>query len=282
MTGPASITGATRLAAVIGDPVRHSLSPALMNAAFAATALDWVYVALPVSAGQATSALEAMRTLGIGGLSVTMPHKHDVAAGVDRTSAAARALAAVNCVRRDGDQLVGENTDGDGFVRSLVGELGVSAGGLRCAVVGAGGAAKAVIRALGVAGADEVVVINRTHSSAEFAASLADGVGRVGTIGDLSNVDLIVNATSVGMGDGALPFDVGALSSDHIVADLIYHPLQTPLLVAAAAAGAQTMNGIGMLLHQAAIQFELWTGHTAPIEAMRDGLEAELARRFAA
>ena len=274
------VSGRTRLAAVIGDPVRHSLSPALLNAAFTTAGLDWVYVALPVAEGDAGAALDAMRRMDIGGLSVTMPHKEAVAAAVDRCSPAASALNAVNCVRREGDQLVGENTDGEGFVRSLVGELGVTPADRRFVVIGAGGAARAVIRALAAAGAADVAVVNRTRERAVVAAELAGEAGRVGTSDDVATADVIVNSTPVGMGaDTALPVPDELIEPRHVVADLVYHPPTTPLLDAAAARGARTMNGLGMLLHQAAIQFELWTGHTAPVAEMRTAAEAELARR---
>ena len=138
------ISGRTRVAAVIGDPVRHSLSPAIHNAAFRALDLDWVYLALHVRAGDAAAAVTGMRALGIDGMNVTMPHKSDVAAAVDRLSPTAEALGAVNTVHRVGNDLVGESTDGDGFVNALRLDEGVDPAGRRFLVVGAGGAARAV------------------------------------------------------------------------------------------------------------------------------------------
>ena len=129
MSDQPPISGATRLAAVIGDPVRHSLSPAIHNAGFAALGLDWRFLALPVAEGRGADALEAMRVLGIDGYSVTMPHKSSVAAGVDRLMPAAEALQSVNCVRREGSHLIGDSTDGIGFVRSLEGQLDRSIAG---------------------------------------------------------------------------------------------------------------------------------------------------------
>ncbi|MBA2496552.1 MAG: shikimate dehydrogenase, partial [Acidimicrobiia bacterium] len=152
------VSGATRVAGVIGAPVRHSLSPALHNAAFAATGLDWVYVAFEVAGGDVGRALDGVRAFGLGGLSVTMPHKADAAALVDECSEDAVLLGAVNCVvPLDGGRLRGENTDGGGFVDSLA-EVGVDPRGMCCAVLGAGGAARAVIVALARAGAAEVRV----------------------------------------------------------------------------------------------------------------------------
>ncbi|MEZ5141883.1 MAG: hypothetical protein R2726_05105 [Acidimicrobiales bacterium] len=182
MTGGWSPTGATRLAAVIGHPIRHSLSPMLCNAAFRAAGLDWVFVAFDVLEGRAPAALDAARALGLGGLSVTMPHKQAVAGAVDRLTDEARALDAANCVVPEGDTLVGHNTDGAGFLRSLAADAGIEPAGRRCAVLGAGGAARAIVAALGRAGAAEVVVVNRTATRGEHAATLAGEVGRTGVL----------------------------------------------------------------------------------------------------
>jgi shikimate dehydrogenase len=282
------VSGRTRLAAVIGDPVRHSLSPTIHNAGFAAVDLDWVFLALEVPAGGGGAAVEAMRVLGIDGLSVTMPHKADVAAAVDRLSPSARALGAVNAVIREGAVIVGENTDGDGFINALRVDEGIDPAGMRCLVAGAGGAARAIVRSLELAGAAEVVVVARREDAAERAAALAPKVGRVGTADEAEGIDLVVNATPVGMGEVTpldapeLPIPEERLGSGQIVADLVYHPLVTPLLAAARRRGAIAVNGVGMLLHQAAIAFRLWTGEDAPLEAMSAALLAELARRESA
>lgn len=279
-------TGTTTVAAVIGSPISHSLSPVIFNAAFEALELDWTYVALEVAEGEAPQALTGMRALGLGGLSVTMPHKAAVAAAVDVLAPDAEALGAVNCVvPRDG-RLVGENTDGAGLLASLVAQDVVVAGA-RVAVLGAGGAARAAIRSFVVAGAAEVVVLNRTPERAHAAAELAGSVGRVGGTDDLADVELVVNATSVGMAGtpsaGRLPLDAAALGPHHVVVDLVYEPEQTPLLQAAAQRGARVVGGIGMLVHQAALAFEHWTGVDAPVEVMQAAAErALLARRSAA
>lgn len=264
------ISAATRVAGVIGSPVRHSRSPAIHNAAFAAAGLDWTYVAFEVAAGAAGRALDGMRSLGLAGLSVTMPHKDAVAAAVDELSDDAAALGAVNCVvPLDDGRLRGENTDGAGFVRSLL-DAGFDPAGRSCCVVGAGGAARAVVLALARAGVASVTVVNRTAAKAEAAAALAGDIGRVATTVD-AQADLVVNATSIGMGaSGGLPFDPAILGgAGQVVADLVYQPLETPLLAAARAAGGTAVDGLGMLVHQAAIAFELWTGEAAPVDAMR-------------
>jgi shikimate dehydrogenase len=276
------ITGATRLAAVIGQPIRHSLSPAVLNAAFAAAGVDWAFLALEVPDGEGAAAVRAMRTLGLGGLSVTMPHKAAAHAAVDETTAVAAELEAVNCVFWRNDRLVGDNTDGPGFVDAVRRDGGLEVAGLRCVVVGAGGAGRAVVRALGAAGAADVAVVNRSPEPARRAAALAGAAGRVGSAADVPGADLVVNATSLGMGlapDEPLPCDPVALHAGQVVADLVYHPLVTPLLAAAEAQGARTVGGLGMLVHQAAHAFVRWTGAEAPIEAMTAAAQAGLARR---
>jgi shikimate dehydrogenase len=257
------------VAGVVGDPVRHSLSPTLHNAAFEALELDWVFLAFEVPAGEAKAAIEGMRALGIDGLSVTMPHKSDVAAAVDRLSATAERLGAVNTVVRQGGVLVGENTDGAGFVDALRSDEGFDPAGRRCLVVGAGGAARAVVLALAEAGAVEVVVVGRTPDRVAAAAALAGARGRAGTVEEARDCDLAVNATPVGMGvDSELPLDPGLLGPGQVVADLVYHPLTTPLLAEARARGAVAVNGLGMLIHQAAHAFRLWTGEDPPLAVM--------------
>lgn len=279
---PAGLSGHTRLAVVIGDPVRHSLSPAIHNAAFAALGMDWVFLACAVPEGKVPEALAGAVALGIEGLSVTMPHKAAVAAALDDLSPVARLLGAVNCVARDGDRLVGHSTDGDGFVDALAGEAGWSPAGARCAVVGAGGAGRAVVLALAGAGAAEVAVVNRTARHAEAAAALAGDRGRVVEAADAGRFDLVVNATPLGMAghDGAaLPLDPGLLRPGQLLVDLIYEPAETALLAAARARGVRAFNGVRMLVHQAARAFELWTGREAPIEAMAAATTEALARR---
>lgn len=269
-----------RVAAVIGSPVQHSLSPALHNAAFRAAGLDWLYVAFEVAPGAATAALDAMRTLGLGGLSVTTPHKEQVAASVDTLDPAAAALRSVNTVAWSADgRLLGSSTDGDGFVAALV-ESGSVLAGSSVTVVGAGAAARSVVDALGRAGASEVVVVNRTVERAVAAAALT-AVGRAGSPADIAAADIVVNATSVGLGSAELPFDPALLRRGQVVADLVYHPLETALLRAAAAAGCRTVDGLGLLVHQAALQQQLWTGHRPDPAIMRAAALAELARRAA-
>ena len=278
------ISGGTRLAAVIGAPVRHSLSPTLLNAAFAEAGLDWHFMALEVAEGRAGEALDAVRALGLAGLSVTMPHKAAVSAAVDERTEQAEVLDAVNCVVVEGDHLVGHNTDGDGFLDGLRHDTGFDPSGRRTVVLGAGGAARSVVLALARVGAAEVAVANRTASRAEVAAALAGPVGRVVGSDELSDTvaaaDLVVNATSVGMADdGALPVDPGAVAVGAVVVDLIYHPPETAWLAALRGRGIEAHNGLSMLVFQAAHAFRLWTGSEAPVAVMDAAARAVLATR---
>jgi shikimate dehydrogenase len=273
------ISATTRIAAVIGSPVRHSLSPALHNAGFAATGLDWAYAAFEVAPGAAGAALDAMRVLGFGGLSVTMPHKEDVAALVDELDPAARALRSVNTVVPMGDgRLMGYSTDGDGFVASLA-AAGVAPTGRRIGVLGGGAAARAIVDALVRCGASAVVVVNRSAERARAAAELAGTIGTVSEPGHLADCDIIVNATSVGMGTTELPCEVELLHAGQVVADIVYHPRRTAFLAAAERAGAQTVEGLGMLVHQALLQQQLWTGVTPDAAVLWAAAERELASR---
>ena len=270
--GP-GLTAATNVVGVIGYPVGHSLSPRLHNAAFSHLGIDWVSVGFPVTPGLATVALAGAAALGIRGLSVTMPHKEDVAGAVDDQSDTVARLGAVNCVVGIGGAWRGENTDGAGFVAALARGERFEPSGRRCLVVGAGGAARAVVAALGDAGAAEVVVVNRTEERAKAAARLAGPAGRVGVADEASACDLVVNATPLGMrdvdgGSAGWPVDPGMLGPGQVVVDLVYHPPVTPWLEAAGERGATTANGLGMLVHQAALQIEHWTGHQAPVGAM--------------
>ena len=300
---PIRVSATTTVVGVIGDPVGHSLSPLLHNTAFVEMGLDWVSVGFPVAAGQAQTALAGMRALGIAGLSVTMPHKEAVAALVDRTTPVATRLDAVNCVTLASGELVGSNTDGEGFVAALRHGDGFEPEGKKCLVIGAGGAARAVVLALAEAGAAEVIVVNRTESRATLAAALAGPVGRVGRPEEAETADLVVNATPAGMGQsqgqgagaepgaapGAapqaatgpdpFPLDAAYLVAGQVVVDLVYHPAVTPWLLAARERGAVTHNGLGMLVHQAAVQLRSWTGEEPPVAAMWQAATSALGAR---
>ncbi len=265
------VTGHTQVVGIIGDPIRHSLSPAIHNAAYAARGLDWVYLAFPVPAGRAAEALAAIRSLSLAGLQVTMPHKGDAAGACDELSSTAATLGAVNTVVLRNGLLVGDSTDGEGFVRALADE-GVDAQGARIVVLGAGGAARAITDALGRSGA-RVTVAARRLEAATMAASLAHGTHAVlfEQLDDaVAEAAVVVNATPLGMAGEDPPFDTAVLHEDQLVVDTVYQPPETPLLVQAQARGARVANGIGMLVHQAALAFTVFTGMDAPLGAMRE------------
>lgn len=272
------IHAATRVAAVIGDPVVHSLSPAIHNAAFDSLGLDWVYVALPVPAGSGGAAVDAMRVLGLAGMSVTMPHKAEVVPAADEVSDVAGALGAANClVSLPDGRIRAENTDGAGFLAGLAADAAIDVAGLTVAVLGAGGAGRAVIQACGAAGAASVLVVNRSGDRARVAAELAGPAGRVAEPAMLGSADLVINATPLGMGaDRSLPCDPGLLHRGQVVVDLIYDPTETPWLHELRGAGVEVHNGLSMLVHQAAVAFGHWTEMTAPIDVMRRAAENNL------
>jgi shikimate dehydrogenase len=279
-----SLDATTRVAGVIGDPVRHSLSPLLHNAAFGALDLDWAFLAFTVRAGGGPAALAAMRALRLEGLNVTMPLKGEVADAVDRLGPSAAVLRSVNTVVWRGTELVGESTDGAGLLAALRDDEGFDPAGRRCLVLGSGGAARAVVHALAGAGAARVAVAARRPEAALAVATLGGAVGAAGGPEEADGADLVVDATPVGMPghDPGPPLDPDRLGPGQLVVDLVYDPPRTPLLEAARARGAATTNGLGMLLHQAALSFRLWTGEDPPLEAMSVALVAELARRGAA
>jgi shikimate dehydrogenase len=283
-----NITGSTRVAGVIGDPVRHSLSPVIHNAAFAALGLDWVYVPFPVHAGAAAEALAGAATLGVAGLSVTMPHKAAAAAAVHRLSPVAERLASVNTVVNEGGTLVGDSTDGAGLIDALRLDDGWDPAGRRCLILGTGGAARAVALALAEAGAS-VAAVGRRPEAVDAVIAVCAGAGRPAAAREVSDVDLVVNATPVGMlptaldghpvGD-ELPLGVRPewLGSGQVVVDLVYRPAVTPLVAAARERGATARNGLAMLIHQAGHQLRAWTGLDPPLPAMSAAAVAALSR----
>jgi len=282
----------TQTVGVIGWPVEHSLSPAMHNAALRSMGLNWVYLAFPVAPDAVAEAVGAVRGLGLVGLNVTIPHKQAVTEYLDDLDDAARALGAVNTIARRGDRLIGHNTDGPGFLRSLQ-EEGHSAAGRAVTIIGAGGAARSVAWALAGAGASTLFVLNRTPEKAEAVAELAGeraGPAEV-SIGPLTGrvaeeavtgADLVVDCTSVGMyprvEEG--PVVPGEwLHEGQVVVDLTYNPRETTLLRAARARGAAVVDGTGMLVHQGAISLRHWSGREAPVEVMRQALLEALAAR---
>ena len=247
---------------LLGHGIAYSASPAMMNAAFRTLGLTHRYVLTDVPAGALAIAVEGLRAADSGGANVTVPHKTAVAALVDELTDPAREAGAVNTVVRDGDRLVGHNTDLPATIEAI-GRL-CPAGVEHAVVLGAGGAGRAVQLALAQAGAGGVSVLRRSDGSM---ARLAD---------ELAAADLLVNATPVGTGGGESPVPVELLRPDLAVLDLVYRPSPTRLVREARAAGASAQAGAGILLGQAWRSLELWLGRPAPLEVMRAALDAEL------
>ena len=270
---------------LIGNPVGHSLSPPMHEAAYETLGLDARYVTFEPAADAVAAAVEGAGALGVAGLNVTVPFKQDVAVlSSVTTDDLASAVGAVNTLDFSGDVVTGHNTDVEGAVRALREQGGASLPGATAVVVGAGGAGRAVAFGLADAGAS-VRVANRTASRAtDLAAAVEDAVdGATATGGGLdaldewlADADVLVNATSVGMETDETPVPASALHDGLVVLDAVYAPLETRLLRDAAAAGATTVDGAWMLLHQGAAAFEHWTGEDAPVDAMNDALRSHL------
>lgn len=269
--------------AVVGHPVSHSLSPAIHNAAFAAAGLDWEMVAEDVAPEDGPGLVAAARRRGLRGLAVTMPHKVVVAESVDSLDPAAAALRSVNTVVFSDGASRGLSTDGDGFVDSLR-AAGHDPAGAVVALIGAGAAARSIVDGLGRSGVARVLISNRTPAAAEEAARLApmaEVVESGGTRSAIAGADIVVNTTSVGMGadSRSCPIEPSSLAAGQVVVDIVYHPLETALLRAAAERGAATVDGLAMLVHQACRQQIAWTGIAPDPVALRAAALAELAHR---
>lgn len=282
-----------KLVGLIGWPVSHSVSPHMHNRAFQALGLSrWVYVPIPVACDPQDRIKEAvlgLRALGFLGANVTVPHKEAVVPYVDKLSETAQAIGAVNTIAIDeAGRLVGHNTDGQGFIDDLAAH-GITVHDLRVMILGAGGSARAITYALLANGCKRVVILNRTIAKADEIAALFGGVFPQATIetGPLDSelvradprCDLVVNTTSVGLSSRELqmPWDERIpFVANQTVYDLVYNPRETPLLRFAARSGARAISGLGMLIHQGAAAFEIWTGQKAPIDVMRKAAEDAL------
>jgi len=277
------IGGSTHLAGVIGWPVTHSLSPAIHNAAFASLGMDWVYLPLPVAPGDLRAALDGLRSLGFRGANVTMPHKTGSADLADELSDEARRLRAVNTFVVADDRLRGHNTDAPGFDRFLRRDVGFDPQDRSALIFGAGGAARAVAFALAGAGVGELSVAVRDAGRATQLLEAVEGTSLRPKVVDFDaaagmSADLVVNATPLGA-DGQTAPPLPSLGPGVVVVDLLYRPSITPLQAAARSAGAEAHGGLGLLLHQAALSFESWTGTPAPLEVMSAAAVAALAER---
>ena len=281
--GGTQVSGATRMVGIIGWPVEHSLSPAIHNAAFRALGLDWVYVPMPVRAEHVSAAIAGLGALGFAGANVTMPHKTATAELIEDLSDEARLLAAVNTiVIRDGIPR-GENTDAPGFERFLRDDAGFDPAGRTALVYGSGGAARACTLALARGGLDSLALAVRDPARARAVLRVTEAFPTEVTVVPLGEVagadaDLVVNATPIG-DDGRSILPEPRYRSGMLVVDLLYQPAATPLFTRARAAGATAFGGLGLLLHQAALSFELWTAQRPPIDVMSAAALASLAER---
>ena len=268
----------------MGQPVAGNPTQFMMERAFQAATLEWRYLTLEVTPDDLPDAIRGLRAMGFRGANLTIPHKVAVIAHLDELTQAAGMMGAVNCVNRVGKKLVGENTDGKGFVQSLR-EL-TDPAQKRIVVLGAGGAARAIAVELGLAGAAHIAIVNR---SAQRGQGLVDLLNQhqpdIATLtlwqGDYEvpeDTEIVINATSIGLGDSTarVPVKVDTLLPAMIVADVIFNPPQTRLLRDAAARGCRTLDGLGMLVNQAVIGFHIWTGVDADPQVMREALEEYL------
>jgi shikimate dehydrogenase len=287
------IDGQTQLVGLIGWPVEHSMSPAMHNAAFDALGLNWRYVPLPVPTGQVAAALRGLVALGFRGANVTVPHKEAVMAALDQVADDAQALGAVNTVVADQEDdsaatLSGYNTDAAGFVGALR-DSHFDPTGASAVVVGAGGAARAVIFGLMRADAEEIVVLNRTLERAQALVSDLSRHSQAAVrnlqltpetlTGSARAAHLLVNATPVGMwplADESIWPEDTPIPSRLTVLDLVYNPLETKLLQQARRSGARVVDGLGMLVRQGALSFQMWTGVEPPVQVMRATCEGSL------
>jgi shikimate dehydrogenase len=284
----------TRRAWVIGTPIRHSLSPAMHNAAFAACGLDARYEAAEVMADDLEDWVAATRRDDVLGFNVTVPHKEAVAMLVDEVQGDALLAQAVNTVLvrhgARGLELAGVNTDTVGFRRALLEEADTTLAGKSVLLLGAGGAARAIAVVALQDGAAELAVANRHLSRADSLlrdlSPLRRGTKTYALALDDSamedrarRAEVLINATSVGMGSAEMPIDAGLVGPESLVVDIVYNPLQTALLRTASERGAHTIGGLGMLVQQAAAAFELWTSAPAPTTVMRRAALEELASR---
>lgn len=265
------------LLGVMGDPIIQSKSPTMHTAALQASGLRGSYLPFHVKRGDLRQAIQGIRALGFRGVNVTVPHKVEVMDYIDEIDEGARYIGAVNTIVNDGGRLKGYNTDGMGYIRSLKDEVVPDLAGRKVLVIGAGGAARGIIYALLQEQPGQVIVANRTESTAQKLAAEWAHLGNIKGCGleqiesHLPGIDVLINTTSVGMypRTAEMPIDPDGIPEEIVVSDLIYNPLQTELLQQAKQRGCTVHNGVGMFVYQGAYAFEYWTGQPAPIEAMK-------------
>ncbi|MED4779267.1 shikimate dehydrogenase [Brevibacillus choshinensis] len=280
------ITSKTQLVGLFGHPVSHSQSPMMHNAAFSETGLGYAYVAFDVESNSLEDAVAGIRALGLKGINVTIPHKVAIMPMLDEIDPLAKRIGAVNTIVIDDGRLIGYNTDGMGYVRSLAEETGIELDQQIVTMVGAGGAARAVAFTLAEKGVKEIRIINRSRERATILAESLQSIvsTRIVEQGEgkeaIADASLLINTTSIGMlpNVNEMPVPSEWLHDRLIVSDLIYNPLETKLLSEAKVIGARVHSGVGMFVNQGALAFELWTGKKAPTEVMRDTVLQQLTK----
>ncbi|MGO4545675.1 shikimate dehydrogenase [Paenibacillus sp. 2TAB23] len=274
----------TLLFGVIGNPIRHSKSPIMMNRAFRETGINGVYTAFHVTSDRIADFAAGVRAMGIRGVNVTIPHKLDIMSVLDEIDASAQAIGAVNTIVNEEGRLIGYNTDGIGYVRSLKEEAERELAGKRIVVIGAGGASRGIVYALANERPARITISNRSLERAqELAVSLQDAADIIAiTHNELQTAceeaDIVINTTSVGMFPNTeeTPVNASWLKQDAVASDLIYNPLKTKFLLEAEQRGCRIHGGLGMFIYQGAYAFEYWTGQPAPAAAMRETVLASL------
>jgi shikimate dehydrogenase len=279
----AEISYKHELVGAFGDPIAENPTGVMQEAAFQALGLPWRYQLIQVHRGDLEAAINGIRAMNFQGINLTIPHKVEVLKYLDAVSEDARLMGAVNTVRREGASLIGENTDGKGFLRLLREDAGLDPSGQRVVVLGAGGAARAITVELALAGAAHITVVNRTPGRGEALVDLlneqtpgsADFVLWNSTYALPAHTGVLVNATSIGLYphiDDEPNIDYRTVRAGMVVCDVIPNPPHTLFLKQAEARGARTLDGLGMLVYQGAIAFKMWTGLDAPVDAMRQAL----------
>lgn len=286
------ITGKTRVVGLFGYPLSHTLSPVMHNAAFAALNLPYVYVPFPVEPARLAEGVKGMRALDLRGVNVTIPHKEKIMTFLDQLTPEAELIGAVNTVVNDNGILTGHNTDGAGFIKALEEQGTTDLKNRYVLLLGAGGAARAVAVSLALRGVGRIVIAGRTLEKARritdiIGEKICDKCASVLDIqstrlpAELAAADIIINTTPIGMyPNHEVPplVDLSLCHPGTLVCDLVYNPLDTSLLKAARHRGLAALSGIGMLIWQGVLAFELWTGQQPPVELMRHTVEKHFVK----
>lgn len=275
------------LVGLFGKPVAENPTGVMQEAAFAAVGLNWRYLTLEVEPTNLANAVEGARALGIKGFNLTIPHKVAVMQYLDDITLEARIIGAVNTVRREGNRWIGENTDGKGFMRGLTNDAEIDPNDKNVVILGAGGAARAIATELALAGIARLNLINRSKDRVEQVVQDLQNSTDVdvtyeiwhGTYDVPSDVDLLINATSIGLYpdiDAMPDINLSAAKKDILVSDAVFNPAETKFLKYASSLNLQTLDGLSMLVYQGVLGFEMWTGEQAPESVMKEALQQAL------